>query len=118
MLGLVFLDHIQLLLYNFVSKSNLPNGTTVTQYLDLLGLDYGFMYDDQRYEAKDLELFDELLLANDLHIIDFAKNMAWKCSDLIYKCRFKDAIVPCENLFQLASTFNGYCCSFNLNQTL
>uniref|UniRef100_A0A1I8PAZ4 Sodium channel protein Nach n=1 Tax=Stomoxys calcitrans TaxID=35570 RepID=A0A1I8PAZ4_STOCA len=95
----------------------MPNDTTVSDLLPHLGLDYGFMYDDQRYNMSILEMFDELLEINNLPIIEFAKKTAWNCNDLIYKCRFKDTIVPCDQLFQLASTFNGYCCSFNLNQT-
>ncbi|XP_073813207.1 nach [Musca autumnalis] len=95
----------------------IPDNTTVEELLSLLGIDYGFMYDDRNYEARELQLFDELMELNGLHILEFSRKMAWNCNDLIYKCRFKDRIVPCDSLFQLSSTFNGYCCAFNLNQT-
>uniref|UniRef100_A0A1I8N521 Sodium channel protein Nach n=1 Tax=Musca domestica TaxID=7370 RepID=A0A1I8N521_MUSDO len=95
----------------------IPDNTTVAELTSILGIDYGFMYDDRHYEPRELQLFDALLELNDLNILDFARNMAWNCNDLIYKCRFKDTVVPCDNLFQVASTFNGFCCAFNLNQT-
>ncbi|XP_061402428.1 sodium channel protein Nach [Musca vetustissima] len=101
----------------YLETLTIPGNTTVSELVSLLGIDYGFMYDDRNYAARELELFDELLELNDLDILDFARNMAWNCNDLIYKCRFKDVIVPCDSLFYISSTFNGFCCAFNLNQS-
>lgn len=75
------------------------------------------MYDDAEFDVRDLQILDEILELNHLEIKGFMQQIRWNCNDLIYRCRFKDEIVPCDTLFQVSQTFNGFCCSFNLNQT-
>lgn len=84
----------------------------------MLDATYGFIYDGIRYPKKDLDILEEVLTLNNLHILNFIDEISWNCSDLLFRCRFKDEIVPCDELFQVAHTFQGYCCSFNLNQSM
>lgn len=117
MVGLLRLSSYFLFLMLHLFFRILPNSTSVNDILNLLDVNYGFMYDGIKYWENELHLFDEVLTLNNLNILQFIKKISWSCNDLIFKCRYKDEIVPCTNLFQIAHTFNGYCCSFNLNQT-
>ncbi|XP_065368706.1 sodium channel protein Nach [Calliphora vicina] len=102
----------------FLETLILPNFTSVPDILDLLDANYGFLYDGVKYSPKELNLFEEVLVLNNLSILQFVQKFSWSCSDLMFKCRYKDEIVPCGELFQIAHTFSGYCCSFNLNQSV
>ncbi|KAM7342772.1 nach isoform 2-T2 [Cochliomyia hominivorax] len=102
----------------FLQTLIMPNFTSIPDILDLLDTNYGFMYDNYKYSLKDLKIMEEVLTLNNINIVQFMSQISWNCSDIIYKCRYKDEIVPCTDLFQVSHTFTGYCCSFNLNQSV
>lgn len=98
------------------SSSRLPKGAELRGILRKLHIFYGFMLDDERYSAEDIEQMEALLFLNNLTIPEFVEHLRWNCDEILYRCRFNGEIMDCSKIFQLSKTFFGHCCSFNLRQ--
>ncbi|KAH8291358.1 hypothetical protein KR054_010966 [Drosophila jambulina] len=100
----------------FLETLQLPKGAELSGILRNLHIFYGFMLDDNRYTAQDIEQMESLISLNNLTIQQFVEHLRWDCDEILYRCRFSGNIMDCSELFQLSKTFFGHCCSFNLRQ--
>ena len=100
----------------FISRI-LPNFTTIPDILDVLDAHSGFVFESYGYNMKAISLLENLLTLNNLKLLQFIYHISWSIDDIFFKCRYKDKIIDCNDLFQISSTYRGFCLSFNLNQT-
>ncbi|XP_052838642.1 sodium channel protein Nach isoform X2 [Drosophila gunungcola] len=100
----------------FLKTIQLPKGSDLSGILRKLHIFYGFMLDDERYTAQDIEQMETLIYINNLTIQQFVEHLRWDCNEILYRCRFNGEILDCSQIFQLSKTFFGHCCSFNLRQ--
>ena len=96
----------------------LPNFTSIPDILDVLDAHNGFLFESFGYNMKAITLLENLLALNNLKLMQFIYHISWSIGDIFVKCRYKDEIVDCNDLFQISSTYSGFCLSFNLNQTV
>ncbi|EDV55726.1 sodium channel protein Nach [Drosophila erecta] len=100
----------------FLNTLRLPLGAELRGILRKLHIFYGFMLDDERYSAEDIEQMEALLFLNNLTIPEFVEHLRWDCAEILHRCSFNGVIIDCSQIFQLSKTFFGHCCSFNLRQ--
>lgn len=89
------------------SSSRLPKGAKLRGILRKLHIFYGFMLDDERYSAEDIEQMEALLFINNLTIPEFVEHLRWNCDEILYRCRFNGEIMDCSKIFQLSKTFSA-----------
>lgn len=44
------------------------------------------------------------------------KKLMFPCTKMLYRCRWEGVIVDCKELFTVSETYQGFCCSFNIQK--
>ncbi|XP_017835494.1 sodium channel protein Nach [Drosophila busckii] len=100
----------------FLQQLKLPQGIEAQHVLGELHMFAGFMLDDARFGANEIELMESILLHNNLSMHQFVDQLRWDCHEILHRCRYQGEVMDCTKLFKLSKTFFGHCCSFNLRQ--
>ncbi|XP_037955002.1 sodium channel protein Nach [Teleopsis dalmanni] len=101
---------------NYVQTLKLPTNVTVQRVTELLRINYGFINNNEQFPMSDALILENVLELNNLTVTKFIENLRWRCSDLLFRCRLYWTVMDCSTLFQIARTFYGHCCSFNIKQ--
>lgn len=115
-----------------------PEITNITteQLMKRIKYSAAFTNSINKFDINELPLLQEILLVNQLWSITlirwlknriFFKNnrfdvqltmkkLVLPCHRLLYRCRFENVVVDCKHIFSLSETYQGYCCSFNIQK--
>lgn len=80
---------------------------------ELLQLTDGFI-DDIQYNVSDLFRLEKYLKQNRYNVPLTMESLMMPCNMLLVKCRFAGVEIDCMELFRQSITWQGYCCSFNI----
>ncbi|XP_063706173.1 sodium channel protein Nach-like [Culicoides brevitarsis] len=98
-----------------VDTMNLPPNLDKEEMINLLRLTDGFMQKLETVNYTQLELMQNLLQENRYDVFMTMQGLMVPCNDMIVKCRYNGEIVDCARLFERSYTWQGYCCSFNID---
>lgn len=72
----------------------------------------------EKFNYSELQLVQDVLLDNRFDVQLTMKKLLFPCTKLLYRCRWEGVIVDCKELFAVSETYQGYCCSFNIQKPL
>lgn len=72
----------------------------------------------EKFNYSELQLVQDVLLDNRFDVQLTMKKLTFPCTKLLYRCRWEGVIVDCKELFTISETYQGYCCSFNIQKPL
>lgn len=72
----------------------------------------------EKFNYSELQLVQDVLLDNRFDVQLTMKKLLFPCTKLLYRCRWEGVIVDCKELFSVSETYQGYCCSFNIQKPL
>lgn len=74
----------------------------------------GFIAKISDDNSTDMDKLQEIMTNNRYTVDTAAKALMYPCRKLLYRCRWQNEIVDCSKVFNVAETYHGYCCAFNL----
>ena len=89
-----------------------PDNVTVDELSRMFSLTLNF-HGIGKASKEEYDLFNDILLQNNVTIKDLTHDLVPSCSDLLERCMWKGTQTRCDTLFQRINTTEGVCCSFN-----
>ena len=66
------------------------------------------------FSEADYSFVESILFDGRYDTVTAMIKMMYPCNEMLFRCRWEGKIVPCLSLFQISATYQGYCCGFNV----